>query len=47
MLFSNVKSLQPAQTFTQAIVGMLRVQKLRDMAILAVAFLASHNELNM
>lgn len=47
MVFSNVESLLPAQTFTQAIFGMLRGQKGRDMAMVVTAFLASRNDLNM
>lgn len=47
MVFSNIEPLLPAQTFTQAIFGMLRGQKRRDMAMLVTAVLTSHNELNM
>lgn len=47
MVFSNIESLLPAQTFTQAIFGMLRGQKGKDMAMQVITLLASHNELNM
>lgn len=41
MVFSNAESLLPAQTFTQAIFGMLRGQKGKDTAMLVTAFHAS------